>query len=69
VDIEVIMSESAGIFQVEQILARKLIVTPLAAHITLRATVKGNGHPTERILSTVALKDRTFRIVPPPILP
>lgn len=64
IDIEVIMSESAGIFQVEQILARKLIVTPLAAYVTLRATVKGDGPPTQRILNTVALKDRIFRVVP-----
>jgi metal-dependent HD superfamily phosphatase/phosphodiesterase len=69
VDIEVIMSESAGIFQVEQILARKLIVTPLAPYVTLRATVTGNGHPTERILSTVTLQDRIFRVVPPEVLP
>lgn len=64
IDIEVLMSESAGIFQVEQILARKLIVTPLVNYVTLRATVTGEGQPQQRILNTVALKDRIFQVVP-----
>jgi len=64
IDIEVLMSESAGIFQVEQILARKLIVTPLVNYVTLRATVTGEGEPQQRILNTVALKNRIFQVVP-----
>lgn len=58
VDIEVVMSNSAGIFQVEETLVKKLNNTPLKPHVTVRATVVGPVDGQERnIISSVELRN------------
>lgn len=64
VEIEVLMSNEAGIFQVEETLVRKLIATPLKQHVTVRADV---GVPLDgiqpRILTSVELHNGKLRPV------
>jgi metal-dependent HD superfamily phosphatase/phosphodiesterase len=58
VEIEVLMSNSAGIFQVEQTLVRKLLVTPLRAYVTVTASTINPGDTCDkRILQSVKLRD------------
>ncbi len=58
VEIEVLMSNSAGIFQVEQTLIRKLLVTPLNAYVTVKASTINPGDTCDkRILHSVQLRD------------
>ena len=58
VEIEVLMSNSAGIFQVEETLVRKLLVTPLKAYVTVKAsTLEPDKDCDKRILHSVQLKN------------
>jgi uncharacterized protein len=58
VEIEVLMSNSAGIFQVEQTLVRKLLVTPLKSYVTVHASNIDPGSSCDkRILHSVELRD------------
>ncbi|WP_027481321.1 phosphohydrolase [Deinococcus pimensis] len=58
VRIDVTMNNSGGIFQVEEILAPKVIRSPLARHVTLRARMRPGGE--ERILDRVRLEGDHF---------
>ncbi len=61
VEIQVEMSNSAGIFQVEEILVKKLNLTPLKSYVTVRAsTITPGGHDT-RIVDSVILRDGRLR--------
>ena len=58
VEIAVLMSNSAGIFQVEQTLIRKLLVTPLKSYVTVSASTMNPGDTCDkRILQSVKLRD------------
>ncbi len=58
VEIEVLMSNSAGIFQVEETLVRKLLVTPLKDYVTVKAATLNPGDECDkRILHSVRLKN------------
>ena len=58
VEIEVLMNNSAGIFQVEQTLVRKLLVTPLKNYVTVHASnIDPDGMFDKRILHCVQLRD------------
>ncbi len=58
VEIEVLMSNSAGIFQVEQTLVRKLLVTPLKTYVTVKASTINPGDTCDkRIIHSVQLRD------------
>jgi uncharacterized protein len=58
VEISVLMSNSAGIFQVEQTLIRKLLVTPLKNYVTVRASTINPGDTCDkRIVHSVQLRD------------
>ena len=58
VEIEVLMSNSAGIFQVEETLVRKLLVTPLKAYVTVKAsTIEPDKDCDKRILHSVTLRN------------
>ena len=58
VEISVLMSNSAGIFQVEQTLIRKLLVTPLKSYVTVHASTINPGDTCDkRILHSVRLRD------------
>ena len=53
-----LMSNSAGIFQVEQTLVRKLLVTPLKNYVSVYASTMNPGDTCDkRILHSVRLKD------------
>lgn len=57
VEIEVLMSNSAGIFQVEETLVRKLLVTPLKNYVTVKASPLNPADDCDkRILRGVKLK-------------
>lgn len=63
VDIEVVMSNSAGIFQVEETLVRKLLKTPLKDHVTVRACTTPADEPIDqRIVHCVALQDGYLQV-------
>lgn len=58
VEIDVLMSNSAGIFQVEQTLVRKLLVTPLKNYVTVGASTMNPGDTCDkRILHSVRLRN------------
>ncbi len=58
VEISVLMSNSAGIFQVEQTLVRKLLVTPLKNYVTVAAsTINPDDTCDKRIIQSVKLRD------------
>ncbi len=63
IEIIVSLSNSAGIFQVEQILARKLTVTPLADYVTIRA-IAASDFPEvdQRIIHSVIYENGRFRV-------
>jgi hypothetical protein len=69
VEIEVIMSNSAGIFQVEQTLVSKLIKTSLAKYVTVTATVSDGFDAYDqpgtdkRIIHSVKLKDGRLQVL------
>lgn len=58
VRIDVTMNNSGGIFQVEEVLAPKVIRTPLRQYVELRASVRESGE--EQILSRVRLDGDHF---------
>jgi hypothetical protein len=63
VDIEVVMSNSAGIFQVQETLVRKLLKTPLKNHVTVRAcTTPADKLIDQRIVHCVALQDGYLQV-------
>jgi metal-dependent HD superfamily phosphatase/phosphodiesterase len=58
VEIEVVMSNSAGIFQVEETLVKKLNGTPLRPYVTVKANVVGpEGGHERNIISSVELRN------------
>ena len=58
VEIEVMMSNSAGIFQVEETLVKKLLVTPLRAYVTVKAsTIDPQSEYDKRIIQSVTLRN------------
>ncbi|MGX9686868.1 phosphohydrolase [Deinococcus wulumuqiensis] len=59
VRIDVTMNNSGGIFQVEEVLAPKVIRTPLRPYVELRASMRGEGGE-EPILSRVRLEGDQF---------
>jgi uncharacterized protein len=62
IEIIVSLSNSAGIFQVEQILARKLTVTPLKDYVTIRAIAAVNfPEVDQRIIHSVVYENGRFR--------
>lgn len=63
IEIVVSLSNSAGIFQVEEILARKLVVTPLKDYVTIRA-VAASDFPEvdQRIIHSVVFDKGRFRV-------
>jgi metal-dependent HD superfamily phosphatase/phosphodiesterase len=63
IEIVVALSNSAGIFQVDQIFARKLIATPLKDYVTIRA-VAATDYPVsdQRIIRSVVFDGTRFRI-------
>jgi metal-dependent HD superfamily phosphatase/phosphodiesterase len=63
IEIVVSLSNSAGIFQVEEILARKLVVTPLKDYVTIRA-VAASEYPEvdQRIIHSVIFEGGRFHV-------
>jgi uncharacterized protein len=63
IEIVVTLSNSAGIFQIDQIFARKLIATPLKDYVTIRATAAAD-YPVadERIIRNVIFDGTQFRL-------
>ncbi len=63
IEIVVALSNSAGIFQVDQIFARKLIATPLKDIVTIRA-VAAAGYPVsdQRLIRSLIFDGTRFRI-------
>jgi metal-dependent HD superfamily phosphatase/phosphodiesterase len=63
IEIVVALSNSAGIFQVEQIFARKLIASPLKDYVTIRAMAAAD-YPVsdQRIIRSVVFDGTRFRI-------
>ncbi len=57
VEIDVSMSNSAGIFQVEQTLVRKLNQTRLRQHVTVRARTVHPGGQDKRIIDVLELRE------------
>ncbi len=58
VEIEVLMSNSAGIFQVEETLVKKLNLTPLKLYMTVSASsIDPNQSTDRRIIERVVLKN------------
>lgn len=63
IEIVISLSNSAGIFQVEQILARKLVVTPLKDHVTIRAIAAADfPEADQRIIHSVIFDNGRFRV-------
>lgn len=63
IEIEVALSNSAGLFQVEQIFAPKLIATPLKDHVTIRTVVAADYPETDqRIIRSVIFDGNRFRV-------
>jgi uncharacterized protein len=63
IELVVALSNSAGIFQVDQIFARKLIATPLKDYVTIRA-VAAADYPVsdQRIIRSIVFDGARFRI-------
>jgi uncharacterized protein len=57
VEIEVLMSNSAGIFQVEETLVRKVNATPLKKHVTVSVCAVDPLSPNEKRIITNAVMD------------
>lgn len=63
VEIVVEMSNSAGIFQVQETLADKITGGPLEGYVTVTATTRPYGVPTDqRIVHRISLKGRKFEL-------
>jgi len=61
VEIVVLMCNSAGIFQVQETLTDKILHSPLAGHVTVRATTQPEDRPIDaRIVHSISLKGRDF---------
>jgi len=61
VEIVVLMCNSAGIFQVQETLTEKILHSPLAGHVTVRATTQPEDRPIDaRIVHSISLKGRDF---------
>ncbi len=61
IELVVEMSNSAGIFQIEEILGKKIIGGPLEKYISLRAVlVPGDADYDKRIVHAITLKGRNF---------
>lgn len=60
VEISVLMNNSAGIFQVEETLARKVVASPLAPYVSLTAATEAPGDQDLRIVHRVSLEDGRF---------
>jgi metal-dependent HD superfamily phosphatase/phosphodiesterase len=61
IEIVVEMSNSAGIFQIEEILGKKIVGGPLEKYISLRATlVPGDIDYDKRIVRAITLKGKNF---------
>ncbi|MCJ7666726.1 MAG: HD domain-containing protein [Anaerolineae bacterium] len=61
VEIVVLMCNSAGIFQVQETLTDKILHSPLAGHVTVRATTQPEDRPIDaRIVHSISLKGRHF---------
>jgi metal-dependent HD superfamily phosphatase/phosphodiesterase/YHS domain-containing protein len=67
VQIEVVMSNPAGLFQVEKLLGRKLILTELERYIDLRACVSPIDGAVDEALQHLVLQDGRFvpEVMPP----
>ncbi len=64
IEIVVTLSNSAGIFQIEQIFARKLIATPLKDYVTIRAMAAADyPESDQRIIRNVIFDGAQFRRV------
>jgi metal-dependent HD superfamily phosphatase/phosphodiesterase len=61
VEITVVMNNSAGIFQIEDTLTKKVVKGPLAKWITVTALTRPSGAPTDaRIIERLTLKNGVF---------
>jgi hypothetical protein len=60
VEIRVMMINSAGLFQVEETLAKKVINTPLARYVDLLAYTDESRDSDERVVKKVRLSGREF---------
>lgn len=64
--IEVVMDNPAGLFQVEKLLGRKLILTGLDRHISLRACVAPAAGEAEQSFHCLVLHEGCFQSETPP---
>jgi len=62
IEIVVALSNSAGIFQVEQVFARKLIATPLKDYVTIRAIAADYPETDQHIIRNVIFDGTRFRL-------
>lgn len=63
IEINVTLSNSAGIFQIEQIFAPKLIATPLKDYVTIRAVTSADyPESDQRIIRSVIFDGTRFRV-------
>ncbi|MFN3267445.1 MAG: phosphohydrolase, partial [Deinococcales bacterium] len=60
IEIRVRMTNSAGIFQIEETLAKKVINTPLRQYVDIIASALENTSFDERIIETVHLEGKGF---------
>jgi uncharacterized protein len=60
IEINVSMNNSAGIFQVEETLAKKVINSPIAKYVNLTATTENGSDQDHRIVHQVRLEGKGF---------
>jgi uncharacterized protein len=60
IEINVSMNNSAGIFQVEETLAKKVINSPIAKYVNLTATTENGSEQDHRIVHQVRLEGKGF---------
>jgi uncharacterized protein len=60
IEINVSMNNSAGIFQVEETLAKKVINSPIAKYVNLTATTENGSEQDHRIVHQVKLEGKGF---------
>ncbi len=63
VEIRVLMNNSAGIFQVEETLTKKVIHSPIRDYVTVVATTRPDGEHDQRIIHRVRLHESEPRFV------
>ena len=63
VEIQVTMNNSAGIFQVEETLTKKVLKSPLRPYVTVVAMKDGEGGQDQRIVHRVRLHETEDRFV------